>query len=36
MNNNPIITDIFLRGQDRKILLESGNHEEKRSTCKKV
>ena len=27
-DNNPIITDIFLRGQDRKILLESGTHEE--------
>ena len=28
-NNNPIITDIFLRGQDRKILLESQDQEEK-------
>ena len=28
-DNNPIITDIFLRGQDRKILLESQNNEEK-------
>ena len=28
-NNNPIITDIFLRGQDRKILLESQDLEEK-------
>ncbi|MDB4022495.1 pilus assembly protein PilM [Pelagibacteraceae bacterium] len=27
-DNNPIITDIFLRGQDRKILLETGTHEE--------
>ena len=28
-NNNPIITDVFLRGLDRKILLESEDHEEK-------
>ena len=28
-NNNPIITDIFLRGQDRQILKESQNQEEK-------
>ena len=28
-DNNPIITDIFLRGQDRKILLESQVIEEK-------
>ena len=28
-NNNPIITDIFLRGQDRKILKESHDQEEK-------
>ena len=28
-NNNPIITDIFLRGQDRKILMESQDQEEK-------
>ncbi|MDC2996380.1 pilus assembly protein PilM [Candidatus Pelagibacter sp.] len=28
-NNNPIITDIFLRGQDRKILKESNDQEEK-------
>ncbi len=28
-NNNPIITDIFLRGMDRKILVESQNVEEK-------
>ena len=28
-NNNPIITDIFLRGQDRKILKESQDQEEK-------
>ena len=27
--NNPIITDIFLRGQDRKILMESVSPEEK-------
>jgi len=27
--NNPIITDIFLRGQDRKILMGSENQEEK-------
>ena len=26
--NNPIITDIFLRGQDRKTLNDSSNHEE--------
>jgi len=26
--NNPIITDIFIRGQDRKTLEESNNHEE--------
>ena len=28
-NNNPIITDIFLRGQDRQILKESQDQEEK-------
>ena len=28
-NNNPIITDIFLRSQDRKTLLESKDQEEK-------
>ena len=28
-NNNPIITDIFLRGQDRKVLMESERQEEK-------
>ena len=28
-NNNPIITDIFLRGQDRKILKDSQDQEEK-------
>ena len=28
-DNNPIITDIFLRSQDRKILLESKDQEEK-------
>ena len=28
-DNNPIITDIFLRGQDRKTLLESQDQEEK-------
>ena len=28
-DNNPIITDIFIRGQDRKILQESQNAEEK-------
>ena len=27
-DNNPIITDIFLRGQDRKILSDSQNQEE--------
>ena len=26
--NNPIITDIFIRGQDRKTLVESDNQEE--------
>ena len=26
--NNPIITDIFIRGADRKTLLESNNQEE--------
>jgi type IV pilus assembly protein PilN len=28
-DNNPIITDIFIRGQDRKILQDSQNNEEK-------
>ena len=28
-DNNPIITDIFLRGQDRKILMESQKQEDK-------
>ena len=28
-DNNPIITDIFLRGQDRKVLMESESQEEK-------
>ena len=28
-DNNPIITDIFIRGQDRKILLDSQDAEEK-------
>ena len=28
-DNNPIITDIFIRSQDRKTLVESGNQEEK-------
>ena len=28
-DNNPIITDIFIRGQDRKILQESQDAEEK-------
>ena len=34
-NNNPIITDIFLRGQDRKVLLESGNHEEREALSRR-
>ena len=34
-DNNPIITDIFLRGQDRKILLESGNHEEREALSRR-
>ena len=33
--NNPIITDIFLRGQDRKILLESNDAEEKEALVKR-
>ena len=34
-DNNPIITDIFLRGQDRKILLESENHEEREALSRR-
>ena len=33
--NNPIITDIFLRGQDRKILLESDDVEEKEALVRR-
>ncbi len=34
-NNNPIITDIFLRGQDRKILLESADAQEKEALVRR-
>jgi len=34
-DNNPIITDIFLRGQDRKILLESKDQEEKEALVRR-
>ncbi len=34
-DNNPIITDIFLRGQDRKILLESNDVEEKEALVRR-
>ena len=34
-DNNPIITDIFLRGQDRKILLESQVVEEKEALVRR-
>ena len=34
-DNNPIITDIFLRGQDRKILKESENQEEKEALVRR-
>ena len=34
-DNNPIITDIFLRGQDRKILLESQDEEEKEALVRR-
>ena len=34
-DNNPIITDIFLRGQDRKILLESEDVEEKEALVRR-
>tara|TARA_B100000579_G_scaffold37884_2_gene26482 strand:- start:558 stop:1520 length:963 start_codon:yes stop_codon:yes gene_type:complete len=34
-DNNPIITDIFLRGQDRKILMESENQEEKEALVRR-
>ena len=34
-DNNPIITDIFLRGQDRKILMESNDAEEKEALVKR-
>ena len=34
-DNNPIITDIFLRGQDRKILVESENQEDKEALMRR-
>ena len=34
-DNNPIITDIFLRSQDRKILLESQDQEEKEALVRR-
>ena len=34
-DNNPIITDIFLRGQDRKILFDSQNQEEMESLVRR-
>ena len=34
-DNNPIITDIFFRGQDRKILLESQDIEEKEALVRR-
>ena len=34
-NNNPIITDIFLRSQDRKTLLESKDQEEKEALVRR-
>ena len=34
-DNNPIITDIFLRGQDRKILMDSQNQEEKEALVRR-
>jgi len=34
-DNNPIITDIFLRSQDRKILLESKDQEEKEALVRR-
>ena len=34
-DNNPIITDIFLRGQDRKILLESEDVEQKEALVRR-
>ena len=34
-DNNPIITDIFLRGQDRQILLASENQEEKEALVRR-
>ena len=34
-NNNPIITDIFLRGQDRQILKDSQNQEEKEALVRR-
>ncbi len=34
-DNNPIITDIFLRSQDRKILMESQNQEEKEALVRR-
>ena len=35
-DNNPIITDIFLRGQDRQILKQSENQEEKEGLVRRV
>ena len=34
-DNNPIITDIFLRGQDRQILLESQDAQEKEALVRR-
>ena len=34
-DNNPIITDIFLRSQDRKILMESEDQEEKEALVRR-
>ena len=34
-DNNPIITDIFIRGQDRKILQESQDAEEKEALVRR-
>ena len=34
-DNNPIITDIFLRSQDRKILMESKDQEEKEALVRR-
>ena len=35
-DNNPIITDIFLRGQDRKILFRVSRYRRKRGSSQKV